>query len=260
MDDNTILWPASPPADIVLDHEGVHVWAMSLRVAGEPFRRLAAVLSREERQRAVSFRFDRDRNRFMTSHGMTRLILARYLGAQPAEIEFQPGAHGKPFLAGNGARDGLQFNLTHCQDLALLAVARDREVGIDLERVRPLEDASELAAHFCSQRENAEFQSLPPAEREAAFFRLWTCKEAWLKAVGDGIGTSLDKVEVAFATGETARYMNLPGGLATPAQDWNLLELTPVFGFVAALAITGPATHVGCWQWYGQALLEYAYD
>jgi 4'-phosphopantetheinyl transferase len=249
MDNNPILWPLLS-ADFALDGDAVHVWAISLQVCGEMFRCLTAMLAAAERRRAELFHFDRDRNRFVVSRGTLRMILGRYLRAPPASIEFEQESHGKPLLAGHWAKIGLHFNLTHCEDLALLAIARDRTVGIDLERIRALNGAQEMAANFCSQRENAELQALPPAEREAAFFRLWTCKEAWLKAIGDGIGTSLQEVEVSLGR-EAARYMGLPHGMGT-TKDWNLFELNPAAGFIAALAVPGQVPKLCCWRWNEQ--------
>jgi 4'-phosphopantetheinyl transferase len=236
MDDADMPWTA-PPADVSLDWDSVHVWAMSLQVPDDALDRLAKTLAPAERLRAESFYFDRDRNRFMAGHGMLRTILGRYLHAQPGTIWLEYGPHGKPLLAGRFTRSGLHFNVAHCENLALLAVAHGRVVGVDLERIRAMDGAQDLMAIFCSPRESAEFQSLPPGERDAAFFRLWTRKEAWLKATGKGIGQSLEKVEVSFRPGEAARFIRLPEEAGTPARAWNLQELTPAPGSVAALAI-----------------------
>ncbi len=137
------------------------------------------------------------------------MILARYLRAEPENIELEYNLRGKPLLAGRFAGSGLHFNLAHCDNLALLAIAPGRVVGVDLERIRAVDGADNTAACFCAPREMAEFQSLPAGERDAAFFRLWTRKEAWLKAVGDGIGESLDKVEVSFQSLEAPRIVRL---------------------------------------------------
>jgi 4'-phosphopantetheinyl transferase len=257
MDDDDIIWSA-PPGAASLDWETVHVWAMSLQVPGEEMNRLAKMLVPSERRRAQSFHFDRDRNRFVVGRGLVRTLLAHYLHTQPEAIWLEYSPNGKPLLAGRFARSGLQFNLAHCEDLALLAVARGRVVGIDLERIRVIDDAQETAAWFCSPRENYEFQSLPPDERAPAFYRLWTRKETWLKAIGQGIGQSLEKVEVSFLPGEPARFVRLPDEVGTPASGWNLQELTPATGFVAALTVPGEAARLFCWK-YKKKEEEFAY-
>jgi 4'-phosphopantetheinyl transferase len=248
MDDDGILWP-TPPAHTALDSENVHVWAVSLQVPDDTLIRMAKMLAPAERRRAESFHFARDRNRFVAGRGTLRTILGHYLRAAPASVALTMGSHGKPFLAASFARSGLHFNLAHCEDLALLAVTRGRVVGIDLERIRALDGAEEMAACFCSPRENAEFLSLPPGEKDSAFFRLWTRKEAWLKATGKGIGKSLETVEVSFRAGQTACFVDLPEETGAPARAWSLRELTPALGFIAALALPGDATGVSCWQW-----------
>ena len=240
MDDDQLLWP-TPPADISLDWQAAHVWAVPLQISNDAQDHLAKMLTPEERRRAQSFHFDRHRSRFIAGRGMLRTILGHYLHTGPGFVWFEYGRNGKPLLAERFARSGLQFNLAHCEDLALLAVTRGRVIGIDLEQIRTMDDAWELAAIFCSPREYEDFLALPPADKDAAFFRLWTRKEAWLKATGKGIGESLDKVEVTLREGEAARFVRLPEVAGTPASGWTLQELTPAAGFIAALALPGEA-------------------
>jgi 4'-phosphopantetheinyl transferase len=257
MVDDYILWPA-PPTDFSLDWDSVHVWAASLQVPDDTLHRLAKMLAPAEHRRADAFHFDLDRNRFMAGRGMLRTLLGRYLHAQPGTIWLEYGPNGKPLLAGQFAGNGLHFNLTHCDDLALLAVSRGRVVGVDVERIRVLDGTQEMAACFCSPRENAQFLSLPSVEKDAAFFRLWTRKEAWLKATGKGVGQSLEKVEVSFRMGEAARFMRLPEEDGVSARGWSLQELTPALGFVAALASPGEAARLSCWKCQEEEQFEYA--
>jgi 4'-phosphopantetheinyl transferase len=257
MDESYMPWLAPPP-NLSLGEDSVHVWAVSLRASDNALIRFANVLAAEELRRAESFHFDRDRNRFVVGRGTVRMILARYLRAEPENIELEYNLRGKPLLAGRFAGSGLHFNLAHCENLALLAIAPGRVVGVDLERIRAVDGADNTAACFCAPREMAEFQSLPAGERDAAFFRIWTRKEAWLKAVGDGIGESLDKVEVSFQSLEAPRIVRLPGGSGIPASGWSLRELTPAPGFVGALALPGRAPRIGCWKWKMEEMFDYA--
>jgi 4'-phosphopantetheinyl transferase len=152
-------------------------------------------------------------------------------------LDFDYGPQGKPCLSPALTQHHLEFNLSHSEDLALIAIARGAAVGVDLERIRPLPDAGELAARFFSERENELIQSLSEDLRPAAFLRIWTRKEACLKASGEGIGHSLKLANVITPSGDFARRISLPGG-SKAAAEWVLQELNPASGFVAAVATT----------------------
>ena len=216
-----------------LGETDIHVYCLSLTQPPLIMAQLASTLSIDERQRAGRFHFEVHSSRFIAGRGLLRLLLAHHLHVEPAEINFSYRAAGKPEL--RAADAGLHFNLAHCEDCALLAITRLGPVGVDLERVRDLPDFEELVGRFFSVREATAFARLLPAQKPQAFFNLWTRKEAWLKAVGDGIAQGLDKVEVTFLPGETARLLAIPPGDAP--EHWNLRELQPAAGFVGALGI-----------------------
>jgi 4'-phosphopantetheinyl transferase len=228
-----IFWP-TPPNHVPLAANGVHVWAARLDLPSEALVRFTGLLSQEEHARAARFRFERHRNRFVAARGVLRSILATHLDSAPDELQFEYGPNGKPVLIGL-AQSGLFFNLAHSENLALIAVTRLGPIGVDVEYVRPMADADELVARFFSARENVRFETLPANQKDTAFFNLWTRKEAWLKATGEGIGHLLNRVEVTFVPGEPAQLLALPEkpGLSW---DWILRELTPAKGFVGALA------------------------
>jgi 4'-phosphopantetheinyl transferase len=249
-----VCWP-EPPAQWSLANGEVHVWAAPLRAATEKLKSLGSLLAADEAARAARYRFDRDRERFVVGRGLLRTILGGYLGLSPAELRFTYNPNGKPLLP------DLEFNLSHCEELALVAVSRGSRVGVDLERVRVLKDAAELVARFFSPAEHAAYEKLPPADQPQAFFNLWTRKEAWLKATGDGIGHLLNQVEVSFCPGESARFVRLPDN-ANELDRWRLHELTPAVGFAAALVhecnhgdveATAKKSAAGdrfqCWRW-----------
>ena len=238
-----ITW-SPPPAHCELQGSEAHVWAASLDVSEGDLASFRSLLSTEEIHRAHRFRFDVHRNRFIAARALLRSILADYLETGPDRIEFQYGQHGKPSLA-DQTRD-LQFNLAHSEDLALIAIAGAGQIGVDVERVRVLNDFDELVARFFSTRETQVFHQVPTDEQPAAFFNLWTRKEAWLKATGEGIVRSLKHVEVSFLPGEPPRFMRLPN--ASPS-EWLLHELSPGPDFVGALAIDSKIESVHCWHW-----------
>jgi 4'-phosphopantetheinyl transferase len=234
---------ARSPAPSSLADGEIHVRAASLQLAAEQLAGLADTLSAAEKERAGKFKFDRHRNRFIAGRGWLRATLAAYLQTNPARLDFVYSVQGKPALSPEFDPAQIHFNLAHSEDLALLAITRIGPVGIDVERIRQVKDAAELVARFFCARENELFQQLPASEKPAAFFNLWTRKEALLKATGEGIGKALSEVEVSFLPGEPARLVGIAGD-ADRAAQWRLHELSPAPGYVGAVAIQAPSVCV----------------
>lgn len=222
----------------------VHVWAVPLNPAPGVIAALVTLLSPEERERAQAYKFPALRERYTVARGQLRKLLGNYLQLDPARVEFDYTSRGKPGLMGAGA-DQLHFNLAHSGELALIAVTHGLPVGVDVEWVRPMPDAESIAERFFSARELAALRTVPAASRDAAFFRLWTRKEAWLKATGDGIGESLAKIEVTFLPEETPRVLAIAGDAAA-GEEWSLCPLNPAAGFVGALAIRCRSIELQC--------------
>jgi 4'-phosphopantetheinyl transferase len=222
-------------AEAALDAGDVHVWAAELDRPTVEVHRLAASLSADEVIRAVRFRSGRDRGRFIVGRGFLRDVLARYCGAAPGQLEFRYGAHGKPWLP--DAR-GLRFNLSHAGGRALCAVTRGRELGVDIERVRELDGLDGLSASVFSLGELQAWRSLHPRERPAAFFRCWTRKEAFVKAVGEGLSCALTTFDVTSAPGEPPRLLPVMGDRGR-AGRFGLHDLEMGEEHVAALAVEG---------------------
>ncbi len=223
----------------------VHVWAAALDIPAPGLKQAAACFSPSEMERAARFHFGLHRDRFVAGRSLLRILLGRYLGVVPAAIEFTAGINGKPALAGPFTQCALEFNLAHSENLALLAVTRAGPVGVDVEAARPLDDFVELVERFFSPRERWLFRRLPDDQKPAAFFNLWTRKEAWLKATGEGIAGLLNRVEVSFLPGEQARLLEVPRKLAA-GRSWQLCDLSPAVGFVGALALGAAELRVRC--------------
>jgi 4'-phosphopantetheinyl transferase len=247
MIDLRICWPPSP-TQWALGNGEIHVWAGSLQPSAARTVAFAMILSRDETARAARFRFDRDRNRFIAGRGLLRTILAHYVNGNPSRLKFDYGPKGKPSLSECDQSHGVHFNLAHSDDLLLVAVARSWNIGIDVERIRPFADTEGIAERFFSQRECGGLRHLADAQKLPAFFNLWTRKEAWLKATGDGISDCLGQVEVSFLTGEPARLISLPGSTEA-VHNWTLRELVPAPGYVGALAAPADDIHLNCWRW-----------
>jgi 4'-phosphopantetheinyl transferase len=179
---------------------------------------------------------------------MLRIILGHYLNLEPDQVRFIYGAQGKPALASRRGQDSLDLNLSHSQELALFAVTRRRRVGVDLECIRPIAEAEQIAARTFSAQEYQVWRTLPEAAKQEAFFHCWTRKEAYIKAIGDGLSRPLDRFDVSLAPGEPARLLNVAGH-PEEATRWSLKELTPAPGYVAALAVEGHGWHLMRWQW-----------
>lgn len=201
----------------------------------EAFRALQAWLSEAERQRAGRFRFDRDRRRFIVARARLRELLAARLGVRPRSVELVYGRNGKPALAQRFAHTHWRFNVAHCDEVAVYALSPAREVGIDIEAIRAVREADDIAARFFSRRENDAYLALAPRDKPLGFLNCWTRKEAVVKALGDGLSVPLDQFDVSLAPGEPARLLRVG---STPGEEsgWRLDSFSPLPGFIAALA------------------------
>ena len=215
--------------------EAVHIWATRLHVNGNLDS--TSYLSKGEIARADRQIFPANRQRFITSHVFLRRVLARYTRLSPGDIEFDYGTHGKPGLSSMMRSPGLQFNLSHCDRLAIVAVASRSTVGVDVETVRSLPDYEDIAGRFFREREYASLMALPAIERPKAFFRCWTRKEAVMKAVGLGLSMPLDCFEVTLAPEIPARVVSFECGDLTPYRNWSLIHIEPIGEVVGAVAL-----------------------
>jgi len=214
----------------------LRLWSISLNPPSASAEALNRLLSPDERERAARFRFDVHRRRYVVGRGALRRLLGRELGLPPEAVAFDYGPRGKPFLAARHARPDLQFNLSNSEDLALVGFLHGREVGVDVEFLKPMPDAEEIGERFFSIPEREVLKRVSRAEKEIAFFNAWTRKEAYLKAVGEGLAVALDSFDVTLAPGEPARMLALNGDPAA-AERWFYLHLDPEPRYVGAVAI-----------------------
>lgn len=243
-----------PPDQWPLGERDVHVWAASGDVSGERICFLQRTLSPDELERAERFHFDRDRNLFIASRGMLREVLGSYWQTSPAQLAFTYNPQGKPSL-NSFVPFPLHFNVTHSAGLILIAVTRVCPIGIDVEPARAMNDSEKIAREFFSAREVSELNSLPEEQRAAAFFNLWTRKEACLKATGDGLSERISEMEISFLPGQPAQVRAISGN-AQAAAKWTLEELTPAAGFAAAIAAPARDLKLSCWRWPVRAFKE----
>jgi 4'-phosphopantetheinyl transferase len=231
----TTDWTASLATD-------VHVWRVRLDVRESAFDDLLGVLSDQERDRARRFRFDHLQQHYTIAHGALRVLLGRYLSVAPERLRFDEGSQGKPQLivpAGPpGPPAAVRFNLSHSNALAVVAVAADREVGVDIEAFRPVPEMEEIARRYFSDREAIDLMQSAGDTREQNFFRIWTRKEAFIKAIGEGLSCPLDSFAVSFDRDDAARVVELRGD-ADAARAWQLHPFQPAPGYAGALAYRG---------------------
>lgn len=214
----------------------VHVWQADLEVSAGMLPELRATLSADELTRAARFHFPRDRDRFTAAHAIVRVILGGYLQASPAALEFSNNEYGKPALAGNW-RDGPRFNLSHSGELVVIAIARDREVGVDVEQYVPDRADLTVAEYYFSPAEVARLRALPESVRPRAFFTCWTRKEAYIKALGMGLAIPLDSFDVSLAPDEPAALLR--SAVTADVGTWQLRHLELGERYIGALAAAG---------------------
>ena len=216
----------------------VDVWIWPLSLEAHATAHLAALLSVEERERAARFLAATDGAEYIAGRGRMREILATYAALPPQALQFAYGAAGKPVLVGDGVKP--QFNLSHSAGWAALAVTARHPIGIDIEAVRPIKE--EIAERFFSAGEALAIYELPGSEQTAAFFRCWTRKEAFVKAVGDGLSYPLAAFEVSIAAEDFPVVRTIDGADAAELALWRLVNLEPALGLVGAIALKADAS------------------
>lgn len=211
----------------------IHFWAVRLCAANDQLGYFRSLLSSDEADRARRFLLDRHSRRFSLARGVLRILLSRYVSTAPGNIRFAYGVRGKPRMADDTL--DLRFNCSHSYDIAVYSIAVGCELGVDIEKVRPLPTVREIAQRYFCPEEVFDIASVPVAEREAAFFRCWTRKEAFMKAVGDGFRIPLNSFRVSVKAGNREKLVAIDGD-PVAANDWQLHEIIPVPDYICALA------------------------
>jgi 4'-phosphopantetheinyl transferase len=217
-------------------NEALEVFGMRLDVGASDVDASFALLSPAEMGRAGRFAFKRDRSRYIVARAWLRRLLSARLGTKPDLIELVEGSHGKPALTPQYAEAKLRFNVSHSCDVAVYAISRGREVGVDIEFVRTMSDADDIARRFFSRDECTQYFALPPQDRPLAFFNGWTRKEAFIKALGGGLSYPLDRFDVTLRPAEPARILRVEGN-AGDRCGWILHNLALGPGLIGAVVV-----------------------
>ena len=203
-----------------------HVWRAGLDLEGAALARLNKTLDPAERERAARFHFERDRRRFIAARGFLRQLLAGYLEVAPGSVSFAYNANGKPRLsAACQIKDDLRFNVSHSHALALFAFTLGREIGVDVERVKEMEEMEAIARQTFSAQEHAGWRAAAGAERTALFFRLWTRREAVVKCMGAGLATPGGPEPFGGAMADLAPDAGYAGAVAVESGPLDLAPL-----------------------------------
>jgi len=219
----------------IFGSDEVHVWRVSFDLSSPETVATRDVLSADERQRADRYISEEARRRFITARSTLRRILAHYLSADPADIVFAYNRYGRPVVDSPAEKRGVVFNLSHSAERALYAISGGTPVGVDVERMRPL-DFTGISKRFFAPSEAATLASLPESDKIDAFYECWTRKEAFVKAQGTGLHLDLNQVVVTLGPGTPPQVVRI-----RRSEDdvglWSLHDIDAGEGFKAALAV-----------------------
>ena len=218
----------------------VHLWLVDLvrpHIAAADF---CSHLSESELSRYRQIRSDHDRLRFAASHSILRIIIGIYLRIAPSDVRYVTNSFGKPMLANGAGLTGFFFNLSHSADRIALVFARSALVGVDIEKLDSAIDYSGIARDFFSHHEAQAILSCPPSEQIGAFFRCWTRKEAYIKAIGMGLSVPLTSFVVSVDDSPGPFLVRESGDLR-PKLGWSIVSLGMENGYYGALALDSPS-------------------
>ncbi|MDJ0649274.1 MAG: 4'-phosphopantetheinyl transferase superfamily protein [Xenococcaceae cyanobacterium MO_188.B19] len=233
----SLVWQ-NPSPDLVLLNDQIHVWRANLDLAPQQIEKLAIILSEDEKLRANRFRFAKHRRRFIAARAILRELLAGYLQTSAEQISFTYNPQGKPELASSFNNIDLQFNISHSEDLALYSFNYQQQIGIDLEYLRENVDYASIAKRFFCDTEFQLISSCIAEKQQQRFYQLWTAKEAYLKAIGKGLGGGLETSEIKLDQ-EDNIYLHSISNKPETASDWSLYNFIPETNFVATIALSG---------------------
>jgi 4'-phosphopantetheinyl transferase len=239
----------SPSPSLKLSNGTAHVWRLRLDEPELDAANFRPLLNTAECARADRYRFDRDRNRFTTTRGVLRTLLERYTGVNKTKLEFIFSKHDKPALDPNTCDQRIEFNVSHSGSLALIGFTPDHPIGVDVEQTERPVTQDKIAERFFSPDEVARLRQLPEADRNEAFFRCWTRKEAFIKAHGDGLSLPLDSFSVTLGPDEPPRLIRFDG--KPSAECWSITALGVGEGYAGAACIASSAPEFQYFEFAG---------
>ena len=235
--------PSGLLPSLSLTQDEVQLWSAFADLPSERVGEFEEGLTAEERERSRRFVFQRDRRRSVVSRGFLRALLSCYSGLPAQSIPIEYGDKGKPQWPGGG----LHFNVSHSENLIVIGLTRVCPLGVDVEHLRLVSEAESIAERFFSAAEAQVFCDAPPHLKPQTFFNCWTRKEAYVKAVGDGLHIPLDSFEVTLRPGESPMMSTLDGNVERAA-GWSVYHLEPAPGYVGALVMNTGRLPIQAWS------------
>ncbi len=225
----------------------VHIWKLNIGQPDLQNFEFISMLSEMERIRARSFRFNKIRKYFIITHGVLRIILGFYLNIKPGQLKFHYGSYGKPYINEKFCKESIQFNLSHSHEFAIYAFVRGHRVGVDLEYITDIQDFEEITAQLFSKQENTIFKKIPKSQKLRTFFKCWTIKEAYSKAVGTGLTEPFIQRNLSFALKKSICKFKTKIN-AEDAFYWSITSFTPTPNYIASLAVESHNWHLQSFQ------------
>lgn len=231
-----------PSGRIHLDTGEVHLWCISLTASSQTITEMTDIISQEERDQAERFHAQSSRVGFILGRGSLRMLLGAYFDINPSSIQFEYSVAGKPLIINNSNDADIQFNYSQSENLGLIGITKDRCIGVDIEKIREDFDFKPIALRFFTTYEFSNLFQLPEGEQRSGFFRLWTAKEAYLKAIGVGLSGSLSRFDFELPkSGNVDSYSFINKEYQT---RWTIKWVFPYPGYNAAVAVPGEFTLV----------------
>ena len=221
--------------NVSLNSVDIHIWQRQLACERQVIESLRRVLARDELERAERFHFAANRDEYIVARGTLRTLLGEYLACSPEKICFTYSQYGRPHLDSTDHGESIEFNISHSGNIVVLAFTRNRRIGIDIEHLRSDFSTTEIAQRFFSLAEREALRQVPMEQRHEAFFICWTRKEAFIKALGEGLSHPLDQFDVSLVPGLPAALLATRPD-ATDARRWSLWNLSVPAGYSGALA------------------------
>lgn len=219
-----------------LNEDEVHIWYASLDQPWNRLQQFYKTLNLKERKKADQYLLPKDRIRFIVCRGLLRKLLGNFLRVDPAQVQFRYSACGKPELVSIPGEEMIHFNLSYSHNLVVFVFTLNNPIGVDIEHVQEIPERDRIAQKFFSESENDIFHSLPEYQRTETFYKCWTRKEAFIKAVGDDRIYPPNTFDVSLAPGEPAQLLRLEGD-AREASQWTIRSLTPAENYTGAFAV-----------------------
>jgi 4'-phosphopantetheinyl transferase len=232
-----------PPTLLSIDSGQVHVWRIRLDLNNPDQTKFLSILSKNEVEKAEKFHFEADRIRYLVIRGALRVLLGKYGGEDPGSLEIAYSHSGKPYLSNKGNIKNILFNTSHAGEIGLIAVAVDRQVGVDLELIRQDKSIKSISKRFFTPEETAQLLALPELLQQEGFFTCWTRKEAFVKASGEGLSIPLNQFQVSFYPNDTPRLLSVRKETGE-AGRWSMFHLDPGTNYVGALVVEGKNLNV----------------